>query len=270
MHLSESQWSEFYAGFKRLAGLDLHQYKADQMRRRISGMLQAKNMTSLSEFEKWLIASPANVEWFQDKLAINVSELFRNPDKWREMEQVVLPQLIKQSSTLNCWSAGCSYGAEAHTLATIFAAKFPGRHKILGTDIDQAALAQAKAGEFAESDMKQVPVAFRSKYFSQDGAIWRASQEIRSYCRFATANILEKPTHTSFDLIMCRNVVIYFTEQAKEQLYSRFFNALKPGGILFVGSTERIFKSKEIGFETPYPFFYRKPTDGGKEWRNAS
>lgn len=270
MHPSDQDWKKFNEGFFRLAKLDLNQYKADQMRRRILGMVEAKGLGDLDAFLKWLNQSNENVNWFQDKMAINVSELFRNPEKWEELAGKILPELLEGKSTLKCWSAGCSYGAEAHTLASIFASKFKGKHQIIGSDIDQAALAQAKSGLFAESDMRNVPDTIKANYFTKVGDQWQASQEIRNYCTFKTANLLESPLETGFDLIMCRNVVIYFTEDAKNQLYQRFMDALRPGGYLFVGSTERIFRHKEIGFETPVPFFYQKPKQEGNRWRNAS
>lgn len=267
---NEAQWQSFYVDFKRIADLDLSLYKADQLRRRIIGMVESKNMASLDEFSAWLKQGKMNVEWFQDKLAINVSELFRNPEKWVEIENKILPELLQKSQNLNCWSAGCSYGAEAHTLATILEAKFKGNHKILGTDIDMAALTQARAGEFSDTDMIKVPPAWRDTYFEKKGEVWLAKPAIKKYCTFESRDLLKDMDRSSFDLIMCRNVVIYFTDSAKNKLYERFYNALRPGGYLLVGSTERIFNSKELGFESPMPFFYRKPMQGGEQWRNAS
>lgn len=264
------EWETFYDRFNRSTKLDLYLYKPDQLRRRVASMADSKGFTTLESFSGWLETSAANTQWFMDKLAINVSELFRNPEKWRELETGVLPELISRNRRLKCWSAGCSYGAEAHTLATILHENFRDAHTIIGTDIDVAALDQAKRGEFAESDMRCVPDALKSKYFDRDGELWRAKDEVRRYCTFKIGNLLEEPKDNGFDLILCRNVVIYFTDDAKDQLYERFFRALKPGGILFVGGTERIFKSREIGYESPIPFFYQKPLQGVNTWRNAS
>lgn len=270
MRPSVQEWESFYTKFRSKTGLDLFQYKPDQLRRRVVGMAESKQCSTLDQFWDFLSKSQDNVQWFQDKLAINVSELFRNPEKWREIESTILPELLKRSSTLKVWSAGCSYGAEAHTLATIFEAKFPGRHQIIGTDIDQEALTQARKGEFNDADMRSVPAEWRTKHFTKSGAVWTANPEIRKYCTFKTGDLLKDSRESGYDLIMCRNVVIYFTDEAKDKLYERFFAALKPGGILFVGSTERIFRSREIGFETSLPFFYKKPLHGERTWRNAS
>lgn len=269
MHPKAAEWQEFYSQFKRRTGLDLDLYKANQLQRRILSMMESKGCKDLAAFGAFVAASPANTEWFLDRLAINVSELFRNPEKWREMENEILPMLLKQSPRLKVWSAGCSYGAEAYTLAAILDKKFPGQHRIVGSDIDTAALNQAKEGRFSANDVRCVPAEYKS-YFGSQGNDFFADARLKKYLAFQKGNLLGDRFETGFDLIMCRNVVIYFTEEAKDELYEKFFRSLKPGGILFVGSTERISRSEEIGFKTAKPFYYQKPTTGDKEWRNAS
>lgn len=263
------EWDAFYAQMKRKTGLDLHDYKPGQLQRRIVSMMDSRGAKTLAEFWENLTKDPQGITWFQDKLAINVSELFRNPEKWVQMEKQILPELKSSSNRLKIWSAGCSYGAEAHSLACLLHAKFPGSHSIIGTDIDKAALDQAQRGEFSALDMRNVPQEYR-KYFVQKEDKYYATADIKRYLQFRSKNLLEDNFDSGFDLICCRNVVIYFTEEAKEKLYARFFRALKPGGILFVGSTERISNSQQLGFEQPYSFFYKKPITGDKTWRNAS
>lgn len=270
MQPNDSQWQSFYQTIKSKTGIDFNLYKAQQLQRRIVSMIGQQKCADLPDFGKWVASSPDNMAWFLDKMAINVSELFRNPEKWVEMEKIILPELLKKTSRLKCWSAGCSYGAEAHTLACILDARFPGGHSILGSDIDQAALAQARAGDFSKDDFKGVPAEYK-KYFQQEGDRFKAIMNLKKYLKFQTGNLLADRFDSGYDLIMCRNVVIYFTEEAKDVLYKRFFDALKPGGILFVGSTERIFKSTDLGYETAAPFFYRKPANAKENtWRSAS
>ena len=264
-----AEWQDFYSKFKAKSGLDLNLYKANQLQRRIVSMMDEKKAKSLAEFWSSLAKEPGGVTWLQDKLAINVSELFRNPEKFRELEQKTIPSLLERSRTLKIWSAGCSYGAEAHSVAAILAKKFPGGHQIVGSDIDQAALDQAKAGTFCEADMRGVPAEYR-EYFSKNDKVWQADQRIRKYLTFRRGNLLADRFDSGLDLILCRNVVIYFTDEAKDELYKKFFNALKPGGYLLVGSTERIFKSEAIGFTQDLPFFYQKPLGEQQSWRNAS
>lgn len=270
MHPNESEWAGFFLAVKKAASLDLHQYKQEQLRRRVLTMVDSRGLKSLAEFGEFVKKDPANTRWFLDKMAINVSEMFRNPEKWKELEMQIIPELLKRTSRLKIWSAGCSYGAEAHSLAVLLDAKFPGSHQIFGTDIDQSVLEQARAGEFSDADVRGVPMEWRSRYFEQRGGKWFAKPQLKKYLNFRHGDLLHGTFESGFDLILCRNVVIYFNDEAKDRLYKRFFEALKPGGVLFVGGTERIFNAKTIGYETTIPFFYQKPMQGDKVWQNAS
>jgi len=269
MLLKQSDWDQFYGWMKRQTGLDLYLYKPQQLQRRTISMMESQGCKSMDEFQAMILKQPDGVNWFLDKMAINVSELFRNPEKWVEIEKVILPNLLKENRNLRIWSAGCSIGAEAHSFACLLEDKFPGNHRIIGTDIDQAALAQAKSGTYSETDMRCVPPAYRAKYFTKTGDSYVANPELKRYLEFRKGDLLGGKFETGFDLIACRNVVIYFTEPAKEALYEKFVNSLRPGGILWVGSTERIFNYRELGLESNLTFFYQKPT-GGNAWRNAS
>ena len=265
-----AEWNKFYDSMLAESGLSLYEYKAPQLQRRTVNMMESKSCRSLIDFWSWISEDRSNLQWYMDKLAINVSELFRNPERWSDMEEKILPELSKNSPRLKVWSAGCSYGAEAYTLAMILQEEYRGVHEIIGTDIDEAAMSQANRGEFCESDVRYVPDKYRKYVKEGDKNIWRADEKLRKHLSFKRHNLLADKFGTNYDLIMCRNVVIYFTEEAKDALYNRFFDALKPGGVLFVGGTERIFKSGEMGYETVAPFFYRKPTLGVKTWQNAS
>lgn len=269
MQANQQEWKDFYASILKRTGLDLDLYRAAQLQRRILSLGDHKGFKNLKDFYGWIGADQQNTDYFCDHLAINVSELFRNADKWVEMENKIIPGLLKRSPQLKIWSAGCSYGAEAHTLAMILKEKFPGNHKIIGSDIDMAALNQAKRGEFSDSDVKGIPPQYK-KYVEKQEKNWLASNSIKSYLSFNKQNLLADRFDKNFDLIMCRNVVIYFTDEAKAELYKKFYQSLKPGGILFVGSTERIFQAEEIGFTTALPFYYQKPIAEDNKWRNAS
>lgn len=270
MQANQQEWKQFYDVIRRKANLDLDLYRAGQLQRRVLSMVETQGLKSLTEFATWTAASQDNLNWFLDKMAINVSELFRNPEKWTEMENTILPELLKTNKSLKIWSAGCSYGAEAHSLAMVLDAKFPGNHRIIGSDIDQAALAQAQRGEFSEADVRCVPAAYKNKYLRKEGNSYFADAGLKKYLTFKKGNLLADRFDSGFDLICCRNVVIYFTDDAKDALYQRFYEALRPGGILFVGSTERVAKARELGLDTALPFFYRKPNQGDNAWRIAS
>lgn len=267
---SNDPFESLYTALHKATGLDLRLYKQPQLRRRLQSWADQRGDGDLAALGRKLATDPKAVRDMLDRISINVSELYRNPEMWTTLERKVLPTLGQgRAAALRCWSAGCSFGAEAHTLATILEAS-GNRYSILGTDIDDDALATARAGRFDSAAMRGVPKPVRDRYFVPAGESWQAGPAIRKNLRFQRGNLLEDRFERDWDLILCRNVVIYFTDEAKAKLYRRFFDALRPGGVLFVGGTERIFDARDIGFESPLPFFYRKPLEGQQAWRNAS
>ncbi len=134
------------------------------------------------------------------------------------------------------------------------------RHRILASDLDIEILAKARRGVYNEGEIKAMRPDRKQKYFTKtpDG-LYSVKPEIKSAVEFKRHNLLKDPFETGFDLILCRNVVIYFTEEAKDQLYANFFKSLKPGGILFVGATEAILNYRKLGYTSYKPFFYQKP-----------
>lgn len=272
VHPDGTAWSELYAVVRRKTGLDLDKYCPHQLQRRILSMVRAQSLADLGEFSSWLASNKGNMRWFLDKMAINVSSLFRNPEKWYEIQSLVLPELLAEKTALRAWSAGCSYGAEAYSLAMILDLKFHGgRHQILGTDIDVAALEQAKRGEFSESDVQGMPDEYRRHYLRKQGQIYKAVDTLRPYLNFRRGNLLADRFSENFDLILCRNVVIYLTEEAKNTLYERLVAALRPGGYLFIGPTEQVTNAEVLELEMRLPFIYRKGTQPHeRKWRYAS
>ncbi|MBQ9615691.1 MAG: protein-glutamate O-methyltransferase CheR, partial [Selenomonadaceae bacterium] len=197
---------------------------------------------------------------FIEYLTINVSEFFRTPEKFSKLETDVIPDLLKRSPKLNIWSAGCSIGAEPYSLSIIMKEMTPGvKHRILASDLDIEILAKAKRGVYTDNELKSMAADRKKKYFDLVDGKYAVKPEIKSVIEFKRHNLLKDPFESGFDLILCRNVVIYFTEEAKDQLYANFFKALKPGGILFVGATEAILNFRKLGYTSFQPFFYQRP-----------
>lgn len=247
----------------RKTGLDLKQYKRPQMERRLRSMAERAGARNLQDYWRLLEKDSRLFADFIDRITINVSELFRNPEKFEELRQYILPELRRLSSSLKVWSAGCSYGAEPYSLAILLEEMPSVTYQILATDVDETILSKAREGVFSTEDMRNVSPTWRQKYFVQEGNQFRVKPELKRRIHFRKHNLLADPFDSGFHLIVCRNVVIYFTEEAKDRLYARFFQSLVPGGVLFVGSTERIFNYRELGFEMPLSFFYRKPLAAG-------
>ncbi|HYF78817.1 MAG TPA: protein-glutamate O-methyltransferase CheR [Symbiobacteriaceae bacterium] len=241
-----------------LTGIDLDCYKGTQMERRLQTIMRRVGVPDLGAYARLLMVTPSRVKEFQDFLTINVSEWVRNPEKFDELQKSIIPELLKRSPRLKIWSAGCSNGSEPYSVAMLLDEVDPtGRHQILATDLDEEILKAARAGVYTDKDIRGVSVARRSRYFFQDGDKFIVKPELRSRVTFERQNLLSDPFPTDVDLVLCRNVVIYFTEEAKDDLYRRFHRALKPGGILFVGGTESLLKARELGYASVSPFFYR-------------
>ncbi len=258
-----TQQREDYEYFKlhilQKTGIDLNLYKSQQMHRRLRGLVDRVNAGSFIKYYHILETDPKEFAIFLDRLTINVSELFRNPEKWDELREKILPDMLQARKPLRIWSAGCSYGAEPYTLAMFLDQMSPGmKHYIQATDIDQKILAKAREGIFTSADIKNVPPSYRMKYLEARGENYQVTASLREKVTFRAHNLLRDPFENDFDLIVCRNVVIYFTDEAKDKLFARFAHALKPRGVLFVGGTERIFNSRQIELDSKLPFFYQR------------
>ena len=258
--IDEKDWDLFKQKFKNKANIDLNDYKPAQMQRRISNLMSRYGARTYVDFFNMLDKDARLYKEFIDYMTINVTEFFRTPEKFSELETKVLPELLGKSPKLNIWSAGCSVGAEPYSLAMILKDMTPNmKHRILATDLDVEMLGKAKSGVYTSTEFKNISNNRASKYFKQVNGTYAMDDDIKSRIEFKQHNLLLDKFETGFDLILCRNVVIYFTEEAKDGLYRRFLSALKPGGVMFVGGTEAILNFRDIGFTSYLPFFYRKP-----------
>ena len=259
--MDERDWVEFKRKLKSKTDIDLDLYKEPQMKRRIGNLVNRSAAKSFVEYFNTVAKDKDEFAAFIEYLTINVSEFYRTPDKFAKLETDVIPDLLKRSPKLNIWSAGCSIGAEPYSLSMIMKELTPGKqHRILATDLDIEILAKAKKGVYMENEIKSLSPERRKKYFDAlPDNKFAVKEDIKSCIEFKRHNLLKDPFEKGFDLILCRNVVIYFTEEAKDQLYTRFFEALKPGGILFVGATEAILNFRKMGYTSYQPFFYQRP-----------
>ncbi len=261
--MDEQDWTVFKQKLKQRTEIDLDLYKEPQMKRRIGNLVTRAGFDSYTGYFDDAAKDKDAFAAFIEYLTINVSEFFRTPEKFGKLETDVIPDLLKRSQKLNIWSAGCSIGAEPYSLAIILKEMTPNvRHRILATDLDVEIIAKAKRGEYTGNEIKSMSDARKKKYFDVIGDDrFAVKNDIKSCIEFKRHNLLKDPFEKGFDLILCRNVVIYFTEEAKEELYANFFKALKPGGILFVGATEAILNFRKLGYTSFQPFFYQRPLE---------
>lgn len=250
---------KFVDSIKRKTGIDLAAYKEAQMKRRLTSLYEKKGFKSFVDFFQALDKDRDLLNEFLDRMTINVSEFYRNAKRWDVLEQKIFPKLLAENKRLKIWSAACSTGEEPYTTAMVLSNHLSlSQISILATDLDENAIQRAKVGIYPERSLAEVPVDMKSKYFEKQAAFYKVDDAIKKTVTFKKHNLLKDTYDKNFDLIICRNVMIYFTEDAKDQIYQNFSNSLKPGGILFVGSTEQIFNPGKFGFETEDTFFYRK------------
>ena len=235
--LETDNYEKFKKDILQLAGIDLNSYKEKQMRRRINTLI-TKN----------------NVKTYNDYVALI------KKDQWKILEGQVFPELIKKfGKNLKIWSAACSTGDEPYSLVMALSRQVPlANIKIIATDIDNQVLDTARMGLYNEKSIASVPDDLKKKYFTKVGSSYQISDEIKKRVEFKKHDLLKDPYPSGCNLIVCRNVVIYFTEEAKDVIYQKFHKALQPGGVLFIGSTEQIMNYRELGFDRHTSFFFEK------------
>jgi chemotaxis protein methyltransferase CheR len=225
-------------------------YKEKCLRRRIAVRMRAKGVHTYADYARALDSDSAEYDRLLDALTINVTKLFRNWSVYESIATQVVPALFQlDTRTIRVWSAGCSSGEEPYSLA-ILMHRYAAEHgllkridqvQVLGTDIDRGSLESAARGQFGESAFEETPPELREHYFSATPP-FTAVPEIRALVRFERRDLLDElpPMPNGFQLISCRNVLIYFDRDTQERLLARFHTALAPGGFLVLGKVETL------------------------------
>ncbi len=244
-----------------LTTIDLNAYKEKQMKRRIDTLIEKNKIVGYDKYIALLKADKDAFEEFVSYLTINVSEFYRNPEQWELMDKEIFPELIaKFGKNLKIWSAACSTGDEPYSLVMALSRHVPlNQIKIYATDIDKQILDKAKTGLYSAKSIENVPADLKKKYFTEIGGSYKISDEIKSRVEFHQHNLIKDKYPTDQHMIVCRNVLIYFTEEAKDEVFKKFNACLKSQGILFIGSTEQIINYKDIGYQRKNSFYYEKP-----------
>ncbi len=253
-------YEKFKKSIYSLTQIDLSSYKEKQMRRRIDTLITKNKETSYDAYVELIKKDKEKFEQFVNFLTINVSEFYRNPEQWKLLENDIIPALIQRfGKNLKIWSAACSTGDEPYSLVMAFSRHLPlNQIKIIATDIDKQVIDTARMGLYNEKSIAGVPDEFKRRYFTKVGNSYQISNDIKSRVEFKEHNLLKDPYPSGCHLIVCRNVLIYFTEEAKEDIYKKFNQALSKDGVLFIGSTEQIMNYKELNYQRKSSFFFSK------------
>jgi len=247
----DAEFADLTAKIARDRGFGCASYKEKCLRRRIAVRMRARGVHTYSDYARILDDDAAEYDRLLDALTINVTKLFRNWDAYASMASNVVPELwSRQTPEIRVWSAGCSSGDEPYSLAILFHrhAAVNGmlaqldRVKVLGTDIDRQVLAAAERGQFEEGDFADTPDDLRNRYFTATEP-FTVNPTIRTMVRFERRDLLTQTPPTErglLDLIVCRNVLIYFDRDTQERLFDAFHAALAPGGFLVLGKVETL------------------------------
>lgn len=240
------------------AGLAISPTKSAMVHTRLARRLRSLNLGSYQEYCAFVESDAGHLERREmiSALTTNVSHFFREDHHFELLRTKVLPLLsskLESGEKIRIWSAGCSNGQEPYSLATVLLSeeKIPANAdiKILATDIDPKVISFAKQGCYDSQMIAGLPEDLRDKYFHQQPAaagsnhseIWQANQEIKDLITFRELNLLRPwPMKGKFDIIFCRNVVIYFDEKTQEALWQKFSDQMSPGAWLFLGHSERV------------------------------
>lgn len=236
-------------------GLDCAGYKERCLRRRIAVRMRARGLHRYREYARLLEHDAAEAERLLDAVMINVSKFFRNTEVWDAIRTHVVPWLFEADApVVRLWSAGCAAGEEPYSLAILlheYAAQHDlplDRFEILGTDVDQGALATARRGEYGTYALTETGDDVRDRWFEQEGGTFRVRPEVRALVRFEPLDLLQDPFPAGLHLVICRNVIIYFERDVQDRLFQRFADALVPSGFLVLGKVETLFGANAAGF----------------------
>jgi chemotaxis protein methyltransferase CheR len=243
MDLYMMTFDEFSIQASRVLTLDLGSYKSKRVERRVESLMRRRNILDY-EACLHLLKTDANFRAdFLNHFTINTSEFFRNPQNFITIEKEIFPKFLATGEKVKIWSAPCSNGCEPYSLAIIMdelGAK-PHQYELMAIDIDPDILEAARRGVYNAGALKNVNPQRLQRYFTKVGPdAWAIDEKIKQMVTIKQFDLLKDTFTKSWDMILCRNLFIYFTQDVKDLLTHKFVDALKPGGILFLGSSSSI------------------------------
>lgn len=242
--------SRLIAQVERERGLDLSHYRLSYVERRLGTRLRALQLSTYRQYASYLTEHPEEYTRLLDAVTVNVTEFFRDAPVWKVVRDDVLPTLLKSKEAagqrvIRAWSAGCATGEEPYSIAMAISSAMGDRtasflYSVTATDLDPIALRTAEAGEYDIAKADQIPAPDRVRFITTEGKKFVIRPEIRDHVRFRPMNLFTDEPPRSLDLIMCRNVFIYFSREQQAKVTAVFHKALSRGGYLILGRTEKM------------------------------
>ena len=244
--LSDADFARSRKLIRQYAGIALSEAKRALVYGRLVPRLRAHRLTQVSAYLDYVETNAVERELFVNSLTTNVTDFFRERHHFEALRTRILPGLFARSSRVRIWSAGCSSGEEPYTIAlSVLAAQPPASAdvRILAADLDSSVVSRAAEGVYPLSRLEAIPEAERQRYFLRGKGrmqgFARAGPELKALIEFRQLNLMENwPMKGPFDVIFCRNVMIYFDDATRRQLVDRFVSLLAPGGTLMLGHSE--------------------------------
>jgi two-component system, chemotaxis family, CheB/CheR fusion protein len=243
-----------------LRGFDFSTYKPSTLGRRIRKRMQDVGKVGFADYRDLLETDPDEFTQLFNTVLINVTSFFRDPEAWDYLRTDVVPGLLQGlEGEIRVWSAGCSSGEEAYSLAMTFAEvmgveEFNDRVKIYATDIDEEALAVARKGIYARKAMEHVPETLREKYFEPNGMGMAFRSDLRRRVIFGRLDLITDAPISRLDLLCCRNTLMYFNGETQDQALRRLHFALRDNGVLFLGKAEMLMTNGARFLPVSMPF----------------
>lgn len=227
-------------------GHDFNDYKIGTMLRRVAVRMSVLGLAEHGDYLRYIAEHKEEADLLFHDLLINVTSFFRDTDHFEKLKTVVIPEIVEQCEEhgeVRIWIAGCSTGEEAYSVGMLFAEEVSRTDRncriiIFGTDIDQAALKQARAGHYPETITNAIPDAYLDRYFRSRNDGYEIGPELREMVRFSQHSMIKDPPFSKLDLVCCRNVLIYFNDKLQETAVKVFHYALREKGFLFIGPSE--------------------------------
>ena len=248
--LSENALKKIFILLRTHTGHDFSQYKPNTIYRRIERRMAVHQVDTLDSYVRYLQHTPAEVDALFHDLLIGVTNFFRDPEAFAVLEAQVIPKLFASKSpgaVVRAWSAGCSTGEEAYSLAILLqerldVLKLNFKVQVFATDLDDRAIATARAGVYPASIADDISPERLARFFTAepDGSAYRVHKGIRDMLVFSEHDLIKDPPFSKLDLISCRNLLIYMGAELQKKVMALFHYALLPGGILFLGSSETV------------------------------
>jgi len=243
----------------RERGFNCKCYKESSLKRRIRIRMKANNIHSYSEYIRFLTGNEEEYDKLIDVLTVNVTEFFRDSETYDKIKELILPELISRKreegrKIIRIWSAGCASGEEPYSISILLREYLGDKIDdfiifIRATDIDEKSLELARKGEYKSDALKNVKKHFIRKYFEKVNDGYRIRDSIRNMVKFGKHDIISGKTQRYFDLILCRNVLIYLSRDAQKSLFEMFHQALNKKGYLIIGKTETMHEQMPNKFE---------------------